>query len=88
MNKENIGTALITLGLLALILFIMWWAGEQLLAGLIDLAGAIGEETQASSQCLELGYPGYKIEFGGIKYCMKSVNGTDVVVPLKELLGG
>jgi len=39
-----------------------------------------------SSKCLQHGYPEGQIEYNLTAYCVKRVNQTDVVVPLKDLI--
>jgi hypothetical protein len=40
----------------------------------------------SEAQCLELGWPKARIDFRLNAYCIKRVNQTDVVRPLKDLI--
>jgi len=39
----------------------------------------------ASSDCLDAGYPSAKIDYRFETYCIKRVDQTDVVVPLRDV---
>ena len=56
-------------------------AGIAVAAAALVISSAI-----TSSECVSLGYPAYKV-FVGLDgftgYCVKRVNATDIVVPLK-----
>lgn len=44
--------------------------------------------SRAEAQCLAAGYPGSSVTWNLRAYCVKRVNQTDVVVPLREVERG
>jgi hypothetical protein len=52
----------------------------------LAIAGIAGcQRITANRACLKAGYPEAKIDFTFNQYCIKRVDQTDVVVPLKEI---
>lgn len=61
--------------------------GLALTVALFIAAGLAGfvVAVRADAICLAHGYPKTQIDFRGNAYCIKRVDQTDVVVPLKEI---
>lgn len=62
-----------TLGCLAMFIFIAFILSATIMG------------LQLDSQCLAAGYPQSQISWTLDRYCIKRVNQTDVVIPLKEI---
>ena len=51
---------------------------------LYGIAAGISNESNVERTCLSHGYPRYVIS-KPVSYCVKTVNGSDVVISIKEL---
>lgn len=68
----------------------MNWIEGLIIFVIVLLVGAttvtIVTQTRLQKQCLELGYKEVSFDYTLEGYCIKRVDQTDVVVPLKDLI--